>query len=639
MKKMAQKTKNNPEVKKQPAKESVEVNALFLGPKSENRDYFKETLGFLMDEHMHWRRDFHPEDRNIMDLKEMRSDHFQATLDRTTEVLLDLSAKLKATSMPWFSARYLGQMNTDTLMVANLAYMATILYNPNNVAYEASTATTPMEIEAGKDMATMLGFDPATSWGHITTDGTIANYEGLWMARNLKSFPLAVKKVRPDLVKGMDDWQLLNMPVKKVLDLIDRVKKAGVFEDVRNESVRGTGVGEGKLGVVLVPQSKHYSWVKATDVLGIGNNNRIEVQVNDNFHMDIKILKKIIDDHVSKKIPIIALVAVVGTTEEGAIDEIANIVKLREDYEKKGISFYFHVDAAYGGYSRSLFLDENSRFMEYDQLRKRLIADGIFVNPKNGPSKEIYEAYKSIPAADSITIDPHKMGYIPYAAGGIVVKDRRILDLISYLASYFYEKGEDTPTLLGSYIMEGSKAGATAAAVWASHRVIPLNITGYGQIIGRSIEAAQMFTNQLKTIKSIKVAGREFVVEPLMINPDFNIVCMSFNEKGNKNLEKMNKLNEIIFQECSYVDGPVYMDDWITSQTELKFVDYGDAPKPFVGRLGIPGKDWNRVKSVQVLRLCILNPFISHYDNFEGTWKNFMEILKGKIESAIKQMN
>ena len=374
---MTQKSGNKPETPKQPVQENVEVNALFLGPKSENRDFFKETLGFLMDEHMHWRRDFHPEDRNVMDFKEMRSEHFQATLDRTTDVLLDLSAKLKKTSMPWFSARYLGHMNSDTLMVANLAYMMTMLYNPNNCAYEASTVTTPMEIEAGKDMATMLGFPPETSWGHITTDGTVANYEGLWMARNLKSFPLAVKQVLPDLVKGMDDWALLNMPVKKILDLVDSVKKAGVYDDVRNETVRATGVGEGKLGVVLIPQSKHYSWVKAADVLGIGNKYFIEVQVNENFHMDIKILKKIIDDLISKKIPIIALVAVVGTTEEGSIDEIANIVKLRQDYEKKGVSFYFHVDAAYGGYSRSMFLDENSRFMEYDELKKRLITDGI----------------------------------------------------------------------------------------------------------------------------------------------------------------------------------------------------------------------------------------------------------------------
>ncbi|VVC03578.1 L-tyrosine/L-aspartate decarboxylase [Candidatus Burarchaeum australiense] len=420
----------------------VEVKALFLGPKSENRDYFKNTLNFLMDEHMHWRRDFHPEDAEIASVQEMRRGNYQETLHRTYEVLSQLSAKLKATSMPWFSARYLGHMNSDTLMVANLAYMAAMLYNPNNVAYEASTATTPMEIEVGKDLATMLGFDPKDSWGHITTDGTIANYEGLWMARNLKSFPLAVKKVKPSLVKGMTDWQLLNMPTQKALDLIEKVKKAGCFDAVRSETVRGTGVGEGKLGVVLVPQSKHYSWVKAADVLGIGNRNFVEVQVDGRFRMDMGVLKRTIDDHVAKKIPIIAVVGVVGTTEEGAIDRIAEIARLRDEYQKKGVSFYFHVDAAYGGYSRALFLDEKSRFMEYGALKRRLFSDKVFVGNHSYPSKEIYESYKAIPAADSITIDPHKMGYIPYAAGGIAIKDRRILDLISYFAAYVFESGK-----------------------------------------------------------------------------------------------------------------------------------------------------------------------------------------------------
>ncbi len=516
-----------PKNKKQ--KKALEVKALFLGPKSENMDYFKTTLNFLMDEHMHWRRDFHPEDKEIIKISEMREENYEKTIEKTTQVLSELSGKLKATSMPWFSARYLGHMNSDTLMVANLAYMATILYNPNNVAYEASTATAPMEIEAGQDFSRLLGFDIKYSWGHITTDGTIANYEGLWMARNLKSFPLAVKKIKPVLVKGKSDWQLLNMPVKNILDLIDKVKKAGCFDEVRNETIRGNGAGEGKFGVVLVPQSKHYSWVKAGDILGIGNKNFIEVQVDKHFRMDISILKKIIDSHISKKIPIIAVVGVVGTTEEGAIDKINEIAKLKENYEKKGISFYFHVDAAYGGYSRALFLDEKSKFISYSTLKKRLFSEHIFVGNHSYPSKEIYESYKAIPTADSITIDPHKMGYIPYSAGGIAIKDRRILDLVSYFAAYVFEKGKESPVLLGSYIFEGSKAGATAAAVWASHRVIPLDITGYGQIIGRSIEGAQMLTNSLKKVKSIKAKGKEFIIEPLVLKTDFNIVCMAFN--------------------------------------------------------------------------------------------------------------
>ena len=194
--------------------------------------------------------------------------------------------------------------------------------------------------------------------------------------------------------------------------------------------------------------------------------------------------------------------------------------------------------------------------------------------------------------------------------------------------------GKSSPALLGAYIMEGSKAGATAAAVWASHRLIDLNITGYGEIIGRSIEAAQMFTKALKATKSLKVNGKEFLVQPLVETPDFNIVCMAFNEKGNKNLDKMNSLNSRIYAESSYIAGPVYKNDWITSNTKLSREDYGDAPKAFAKRLGIPEKEWNRVGHVRVLRVCMLNPFISNFKDPKELWKEFLAILKEKLGEA-----
>ncbi len=56
--------------------------------------------------------------------------------------------------------------------------------------------------------------------------------------------------------------------------------------------------------------------------------------------------------------------------------------------KKQGINFYFHIDAAYGGYSRVLFLDEKSRFMEYEELKERLSADGIFVHEYDYPLKK-----------------------------------------------------------------------------------------------------------------------------------------------------------------------------------------------------------------------------------------------------------
>lgn len=615
--------------------EDLAIKALFLGPKSENRDYFRKTLKFLMDEHLFWRRDFHPNDKEILNSTNINEKNFSNTLDKSTDVLLELSSKLKESSDPWFSERYLGHMNSDTLMIANLAYMATILYNPNNVAYESSVATSQMEIEAGEDMALMLGYDSNESWGHITCDGTVANYEAIWLARNLKSFPLAIKKVYPELVEGFSEWELLNLSVKDILDLVSKVVKKDNFEEVRMESSRGVGAFDGKLGVLLVPQTKHYSWVKAADILGIGQKNLIEVPVDTDYHMDLKILKEIIDEKIKSKVPILGVVGVAGTTEEGAIDKLDEIASIRKEYNENGINFYLHWDAAYGGYSRSLYLDEKDNFMEYEQFKESMFDFGVFEHDTNYPSKELYNSYKAFPEADSITIDPHKMGYIPYAAGGIVVKDKRILDLISYVAAYVFEDSGDSAGLLGSSIMEGSKSGAAAASVWASHRAIPLNISGYGQIVGRSIQAARLLTEKIKSLGSLTIKGEEFLVEPLCLEPDFNIVCFAFNPKNNKNLKKMNDLNMEFYNKSSYVSGRMFLNDWITSHTILSVDDYGNAPLSFIKRLGISEDEWNKNESVTVVRICTLNPFLSHDDNLEGLWEGYINIWKEKIKEII----
>jgi glutamate/tyrosine decarboxylase-like PLP-dependent enzyme len=130
--------------------------------------------------------------------------------------------------------------------------------------------------------------------------------------------------------------------------------------------------------------------------------------------MDIDVLRETIDKFISEKTPILGVVTVAGTTEEGAVDEVHEIVKLRDEYEKAGISFYIHVDAAYGGYMRSVFLDEADRFMDFDDLKERLHDGGILHKEIDWPPRDVYDAYKSMAEVDSITLDPHKMGYVPY---------------------------------------------------------------------------------------------------------------------------------------------------------------------------------------------------------------------------------
>ena len=598
----------------------VDVNALFLGPKSENFRFFKEMMTILMDEHIFWRRNFQPEDKAFITHQEQQTDQFLETENHIQESLFELSNRLRAKSVPWFSPRYMGHMNTDVLMPAVLGYMATILYNPNNCAYEASPATTEMELEAGHQLGVMLGYEPDKTWGHITSGGTVANFESIWLARNLKSMPFGIREVAPQLTDGMDDWTLGNLTTDQILELMDQAHKLGVLEDAKDESVQSNGVGPCK-PKLLVPESKHYSWLKSADIFGIGRKNIVMVPVKDDYRMDMDALRKILKQFVKDKTPVLALVSVIGSTEEGAIDQVHEVVKIRRDFEKRGLSFYYHLDAAFAGYARSMFLDENDRFMEFDEVNEFYNNQSAIEKGKDWLTRDVYESFKAMPEADSITLDCHKMGYLPYSSGAIAVRDKRMLTVNSYESPYL--DGSDAPPQLGQFIMEGSKAGATAAAVWVAHRVCPLNAGGYGQILGRSMEAAFAFYSSIVEAKPFKGSdGAEYQVISLC-RPDFNTIVFALNRVGNTDLEEMNQLNEKIYNHCSYVSGPLYHKDFITSKTSFTTREYGNTPVSFLKECGIPASEWERLGTVFVLRSCVLSPFLAGETSFENCWNSF----------------
>jgi glutamate/tyrosine decarboxylase-like PLP-dependent enzyme len=79
-------------------------------------------------------------------------------------------------------------MCTDLTMSSLLGYFMTMLYNPNNVALEASPMTTLVELRVGQQLCKLFGYNTDThkspvSWGHITCDGTIANLESIWVGK------------------------------------------------------------------------------------------------------------------------------------------------------------------------------------------------------------------------------------------------------------------------------------------------------------------------------------------------------------------------------------------------------------------------------------------------------------------------
>lgn len=93
-------------------------------------------------------------------------------------------------------------------------------------------------------------------------------------------------------------------------------------------------------------------------------------------------------------------------------------------------------------------LGEQHEFMDFDVLKQKLHDQGALHKDIDWPSRDVYEAYKAMGKADSITLDLHKRGYVPYAAGGVVLIDKRAIDLISYFAAYVFEKSEGLRAVL-----------------------------------------------------------------------------------------------------------------------------------------------------------------------------------------------
>ncbi|GAB3378304.1 pyridoxal phosphate-dependent decarboxylase family protein [Amycolatopsis echigonensis] len=157
--------------------------------------------------------------------------------------LLDTYAARMDASFPFFHPRYAGQMLKPPHPVAVAAYLAAMVVNPNNHALDASQATSPMEVEVIADLARMFGF-AQPSLGHLTSSGTIANLEALWVARELAPGKAIVHSRDAHYTHGRM-CQVLGVESRAVRALPDgRVDMSAVEAEVR-----GGGVGT----VVLTP--------------------------------------------------------------------------------------------------------------------------------------------------------------------------------------------------------------------------------------------------------------------------------------------------------------------------------------------------------------------------------------------------
>ncbi|MGA7852801.1 MAG: aminotransferase class I/II-fold pyridoxal phosphate-dependent enzyme [Candidatus Acidiferrales bacterium] len=206
---------------------------------------------------------------------------------------------------------------------------------------------------------------------------------------------------------------------------------------------------------IVASDQAHYTHRRISSVLQLPF---AEVASDNRGCMDTKALEAMLEAG-----DVGCVVATVGTTGTGSVDPLPEILKLRERY-----GFRVHVDSAYGGYfALAGNLDTETR-----------------------------ASYDRIGEADSIVIDPHKHGLQPYGCGCVLFRDPSVGAIYKHESPYTYFTSSELH--LGEISLECSRPGASAVAVWATQRLLPLVRGGeFAKMLEASRSAAVQFSQRL----------------------------------------------------------------------------------------------------------------------------------------------
>jgi glutamate/tyrosine decarboxylase-like PLP-dependent enzyme len=338
------------------------------------------------------------------------------SLEVDQDAILDALAERLADNYPFGNPVYAGQMLKPPHPLAAAAYALAMEINPNNHALDGGPATAALERECIAAMCEMVGYTPETSLGHLTSSGTIANLEALWIARELN-------------------------PGKAIAS----------------------------------SASAHYTHGRMCGVLGV---EHVAIPVDDHGRMSPAALRE-----ACERSAIGTIVVTLGTTSLGAVDDLPAI----QDFAR-GSGLRVHVDAAYGGFFR-------------------LLAGSGLLSP------EVDAAFLAMDEADSIVIDPHKHGLQPYGCGSVLFRDASVGQFYKHDSPYTYFTSADLH--LGEISLECSRAGASAAAFWATLQALPLTAIGLGRVLARTRQAAVTLADLIRGSQHLQV----------LVDPELDIVC------------------------------------------------------------------------------------------------------------------
>ena len=609
---------------------SPALHPLFLGPYGENDALLEKLVVEFLRDHVYWRRNFHPEDPPAIPTDAAATPEYREFEARLRRELHTLSAALKK-SVPFHSPRYLGHMVSDLLLPALAAQFLALPYNPNNVSADSAPVTVDLEIEVGLQFARLFGYvhdtaRPDCAFGHLTSGGTIANLQALRLALALKAWPVALRAIAPPgLDVPADDRAAYGLAPRDAIALLSRWDAwlATLAPAQRDGWRRRLQAGRletlGWVGFlarhptltmpkVLAPVTAHYSWTKGVKTLGLGRDQLVMVPES-GMRMDPDALQDTLVALHAAGDAVLLAVGVLGSTEFGTIDPVHALCDARDAWAGSGFGFAVHVDAAWGGYLATLFRAPDGSLRPLADLREEFA---------EFPSAATYAAFAALDRTDSITVDPHKLGHVPYGAGAFVCRDQRAMALLAEDADYVFAAGDPGDYFarfrqLGRFIPEGSRPGAAAAAVHVTHRVLPLDHAHFGALPRESLRAAESFRTAAARFAA-RHAGVLHCTVPF--EPDSNLVCLALNPAGNRDVATMNRFVRELHRGLSHDPRlPLQSREFFGAMTTLRPELLGpDDTARVLASLGLDattlaagGEDDDRLA---ILRHTLMNPFL-----------------------------
>ena len=383
--------------------------------------------------------------------------------------------------------------NPSTASIVGMLLPA--IYNPNLCSDESGRRFSEAEVRATAMAAGLVGYDPKTAGGVFTFGGT----GGL-----LYGIRIGLEKALPGS------------------------SQRGITQPV----------------VVLTSEQGHYSCRTVAAWLGIGQDNVVAVPSHSDNSIQLEELEAAAREALSEGKIIAAIVATMGTTDAFGIDDLAAVVALRDrlvDEFKLPYRPHIHADAVIG-WAWSVFND-------YDFARNPLALRGRTVRALAAAQHRIGH----LRLADSIGIDFHKTGYVPYVSSLFLLRDEREFELIARTREsmpYLYQSGDHHP---GMYTLETTRSAMGPMAALAN--LLLLGKQGYRTLLGHAVEMAEELREAIESNPNLTVLNGENVgpVTLFRAYPDgvdtFTIKdCEMHDARFREQVKAHNQYNRRIFE-------------------------------------------------------------------------------------------